>query len=226
MKHYIIGAGGGGSWLAPSMAMLVGKERVCVVDGDTLEKGNLNRQLFTEADIGSNKAAALGKRYDIEYIDGWYSAALIDHYASDWIFGCVDNMPARASILDACDMYRCKAIIAGNETTSAEAFFYQPQWKGTTLDPRVYYPSITQDHGGDPSRPETCTGEAQLRTPQLVSANLMAIALAQWLFVFWGMKLQELDLDIDDSNFPYLLRSNMTRLETLRLCDATKQEKK
>lgn len=224
MRAYVIGAGGGGSWLVPSLAMLIGHERVTVVDGDKLEAKNLNRQLFTEQDIGRNKAEALAAKYGVQPIPEWYSIALIDHMPDDWIFGCVDNMPGRKAILDACDMNYCQCIIAGNETNSAEAYYYWHQWRECPTDPRVYYPEISSDYRNDPSRPASCTGEAQTAKPQLVSANLMAVSLAQWLFVFWALTRPELDRDSDESNFPYLLRSNMTRLETFLIRDAKKKD--
>ena len=58
-KHYIIGCGGVGSWLAPSLCLLRSPQEVILVDGDTLETKNLNRQLFTPEQVGSNKAEAL-----------------------------------------------------------------------------------------------------------------------------------------------------------------------
>ena len=193
MKVNIIGAGGGGSWLVPAMAMLVGKDNVMVMDGDTLEHKNLNRQLFTEADIGKNKARALGEKYGCEFVEGWYSYCCLPHHSSDWIIGCVDNMPGRLAILNSCDEYHCKAIIGGNERTSADSYFYQPKWKDTKLDPRVYFPEILTETDGDPTRPEGCTGEAQVQTPQLVSANFAAAALQQWLYVLWAMEAHKLD---------------------------------
>lgn len=221
MSVYIIGAGGGGSWLVPAMAMLVGKKHIIVVDGDTLEERNLDRQLFTEKDIGRNKAEALAERYGVESIGSWYSRSMCRHTSFDWIFGCVDNNQARCAILETCDEELCKAIIAGNEVTSAEAYYYDSAWRGTPLDPRVYYPQLLQDDGEDPSSP--CTGEAQKAKPQLVSANIMAISLAQWLYVFWAMQRPKLPKEVNESNFPYLLRSNMTLLETMRIGDKRKE---
>ena len=63
MKHiYIIGAGGVGSWLTPAICLLKNKNDVTVIDADILEKKNLNRQLFTDSEIGLSKADALSKK--------------------------------------------------------------------------------------------------------------------------------------------------------------------
>lgn len=219
MKAYVIGAGGGGSWLVPSLAMLIGNDSVIVLDRDRLESKNLNRQLFTEADLETNKARALGEKYGCEYRELFYTFGLINHRTDDWIFCCADNNPCRKAVLRSCDMFGCKSIIAGNEKHSAEAYFYRKDWKGTKLDPRIYYPEIENDASDDPTTLGVCTGEAQKQTPQLVSANLMAISLAQWLFVFWHMKFPELGRDTGMDNYPHHLRANLTRLETFRVGD-------
>ena len=219
MNVYIIGAGGGGSWLLPSMAMLVGKENVIIMDRDTLERSNLNRQLFTSEDIGKNKARALGEKYDCRFIEGFYSYGCMGHDSEDWIISCADNHPCRKAILDACDDYGCKALIAANEKTSAEGYFYRKGWKGGPLDPRVYYPDILTDQSDDPTRPESCTGEAQQRTPQLVTANIMAISLVNWLFVLWHIKMPTMDRRVVEPLSPHHLRANMTRLETFIIGD-------
>lgn len=225
MKVYIIGAGGGGSWLLPSMAMLIGKKNMAVMDGDTLERSNLNRQLFTEGDIGDNKAKALGRKYGCEYIEGWYSFGCMSHGMNDWIMCCADNHACRLAILRACDEYGCKAIIAANEKTSSEAYFYKDSWRDSKLDPRVYYPDILTDMSDDPTRPEGCTGEAQEATPQLVSANMMAISLAQWLFVFWHMKWPTLDRKAVEEYCPYHFRANLSLLETFKIGDTQNANK-
>jgi len=222
MRVFIIGGGGGGSWLLPSMCMLVGRKHLIIVDRDKLTQKNLNRQLFTEEDVGKNKAVALAERYHCEALPIWYTLGCIDLTRDDWLISCADNHPCRLAILRSVDQFKCRAIIAANEKTSSEAYFYRRDWRDTPLDPRCYYPDIETDDTDDPSRPETCTGEAQVATPQLVSANVMAISLAQWLYVFWGMKRPGMGLNVDESNFPYHYRANMTMLETFRIKDANK----
>lgn len=220
MKVYIIGAGGGGSWLVPSMCMLVGKRNVVVIDRDTLTRKNLNRQLFTDKEIGQNKAKALSEKYGCDYIEKWYTFGCMDHRRDDWLISCADNHPCRLAIIRAADQFGCQVLVAANEKTSAEGYYYRRDWRDKPTDPRVYYPDIVNDTSDDPSRPETCTGEAQQATPQLVSANVMAISLVQWLYVFWAMKRPQIDANIDEGTFPYLLRANMTRLETFAIKDA------
>ena len=210
---YIIGAGGVGSWLTPAVCLLSNDPKsVTVVDGDRLEKGNLNRQLFNFDQIGDYKARALADLYDCECSTDYFHRGSIQLEEEDKLLVCVDNHPARKEALAAADYSGAHAFFGANETTSAEAFFYRPGWKESRLDPRVYYPEIMTDDSGNPlARRIGCTGEAQIETPQLVSANFQAAALMQQLLVLWWMKLPMLDQDVIP-NLPYRLRANMSAL--------------
>jgi len=224
MTTYIVGAGGVGSLLIPSLRLLI-KGDIGIIDGDRLEKSNLSRQLFSEKDIGKNKAEALCERFKakpfpkyLQYDEEWYDILFDD----DVVFVCVDNHPARSAALALSDQIGFKVIIAANEKTSAEAYFYQRLWRGSSLDPRTYYPQIDTDHGDDPTVQATpCTGDAQRRVVQLVSANYMAAALAQHLYVLWMMEAKKLSREVIDS-LPHHLRANMTKLETIRAKDLVK----
>jgi hypothetical protein len=219
-KHFVIGCGGVGSWLVPALCLLRSPQEVVLIDGDTLEKKNLDRQLFDEDNIGQNKAQALAKKYQCEFVSGWYSLGSMEHDMGDWIFCCVDNNPARMAVLHSVDEQGVNAIFAANETTSSEAYCYRRAWKETPLDPRVYYPEMVADTSNDPRDGAIgCTGEAQRQNRQLVSANLSAASLALNLFVVWGIKLQTLDKEVIPS-LPYKYVSNMTRLETFRIREA------
>lgn len=216
-KIYVIGCGGVGSWLAPALCLLVKPENVVLVDGDRLEKKNMNRQLFNESDIGKFKAVALGDRYGCDYRGEWYSRGGISHTADDWLFCCADNNPARVAVLEACDEYNCQAIIAANETTSSEAYYYRRRWRDTGVDPRVYYPELLTVHAGDPRGAAIgCTGEAAEQTPQLVTANATAAALAGHLYVLWGLNGRKISREMLP-NMPYLLRANLSKIETCRI---------
>jgi len=217
MKIIIIGCGGVGSWLAPSLCLLRNPDDIILIDGDTLEKKNLNRQLFNEEDIGTNKAGTLSCKYHCGSNPSFYSAGLMEHNRNDWLFCCADNNPARLAVLQSCDQYGCQAIIAANETTSSEAYYYRRSWKNGPLDPRVYYPELASDHSGDP-RAEAigCTGEAQEQNPQLVTANAMAASLAAHLFVLWALKSQRYDRETMQM-LPFKLVANLSKLETYRI---------
>jgi hypothetical protein len=192
----------------------VGPDNITVIDGDTLEPKNLNRQLYTEEQIGFNKAQALAEQYHCEFRPDFYYTGLLDLDARDWLLVCVDNMPARKSALESCDHFKCRAIFAANEINSSEAYLYIPEWKDGPLDPRVYYPEINTDVRGDPRAAAMgCTGEAQEATRQLVSSNFMSAALAQHIYVAWAIEAKKLDREARQS-LPFKLVANLSKLES------------
>lgn len=188
----IIGCGGVASWaIAPLIKLLQQSEhkpKIVLVDGDTIEERNLERQWFSDSLVGENKAVALEDRIlggydgDIEMVDSYYSEGTMLPVDGMCLFlGCADNHSARRSVLNAVDVGRGWAIIAGNEYTEAEAYYYEMCMKDTALDPRVYYPAILTDHTGDPTAPRGCTGLAAEAAPQLVLANFSAANHLLWM---------------------------------------------
>ncbi len=225
MKTHIIGAGGAGSFITPALAMLIGNENVCVVDGDKLERKNLNRQLFTEDDIGQFKAEALARKYGCMFLNEFFSFGDWSIDMDDWIICVVDNHPARAAVLEACDYHRCRCIIAANETHSSDAYVYYPEWRDTNLDPRIMFPEIVTDTSGDPRRAAIgCTGVAQEQNRQLVSANMMAASLALHLFVVWQMEADKLPMEVR-AHLPHRLVQNLSRSESFKAQITTKVER-
>lgn len=211
---YIIGCGGVGSWLAPALARLTSPEQITLIDMDTLEEKNLDRQLFKPQDIGRPKAEALAEIYNCHSMVEWFCEGLMEFQEWDWLIVCVDNHRARKAALEECDRYGCRAMFAANETHSAEAYFYQREWKDTPLDPRVYFPDILTDRSGDPrARGIGCTGEAQRENPQLVTSNSLASSLAGHLFALWHLHAPNVKAKTIPS-LPYRLVANRTRLET------------
>lgn len=219
MNIYIIGAGGVGSWLAPAVCLLVRPKNVVLIDPDILEDKNLNRQLFTKKDLGKGKAYALADKYGCRHEEGWYFDGKLELESADWLLACVDNHPARRSVLASCDQSGCRAILGGNETTSAEAFYYQPDWKGSPLDPRIYYPDISTSEANDPRAGAIgCTGEAQSAKPQLVTANLMAASLMGHLLAAWHLEAGKLSKEAR-VHLPFHLLQNLSSTQTKKVID-------
>jgi hypothetical protein len=212
--NYIIGCGGVGSAIVPSFCLLKSPSEVTLIDGDTIERKNLNRQMFDAAHIGMNKAHVLANKYGCRFIPEWFAQGKIRHLRNDWLICLVDNHRTRLETLKVCDESGGQAIIAANEMHSSEAYYYRRTWKGSKRDPRVYYPEIRTDSSGDPrSAAIGCTGEIQETHPQLVSANLMAAALAEHLFVLWHLKAPRLDKETVGL-LPYRFAANLSKLET------------
>ncbi len=181
--NVVIGCGGGGSITAPLLRKLFDSTQVMLVDGDVFEDKNLDRQFFDGEHIGKNKAESLAEMLGALYKPEWFHAGLLRLKASDVLFVCVDNNAARLQALLACDQQGCRAVFQANEYTQAEAYWYEPSWKGTPNDPRVFYPDILTDRSGDPLGPPGCVEEAKV-SPQLVLANAWSSSLALSLFWF------------------------------------------
>ena len=234
-KIMVIGAGGVGSWLIPALQKLRPDDFIEVWDGDILEEKNMDRQLFDEEHINSNKAWAIKKKYGglIGAVSRYYThgAEATRTTSHSVIFGCADNHPARKEILKTADETGCKVIIGGNSYTDADGYYYDNLWKDTPCDPRVYYPDILTDETGSPVHAEGCTGEAQRETPQLVLANYWAAAHMLHLFWYHTQIAPNLDRNCElyermKSNMPMLERNSAYKFETLTVDILKKQHEK
>ena len=211
MKHiHLIGCGGIGAWQAQSLAKMYGdvsQYRIHLWDGDILEARNLDRQLFTRAQLRRNKAAAMKELLDRGRNDqasntvvhpSYFTAAALREFnelntvskEDTILLACVDNSTARLACLLAVDFgLAAMTVIAANEYDTAEAYAYLPQWRETDRDPRVYYAeAYSRPDEHDPLRP-SCTGVAQKAAPQLALANMMAAAYQAWLLRLWTVEL-------------------------------------
>lgn len=231
--HIIVGCGGGGSWLAHKLARYDQTSDIILIDGDTLEEGNLDRQFFDKEDVGRSKSAALCDdisfntdrlcHLPVYYFDGILDDETVDCcLPSDWndtyFWGCADNHAARRNILQTCDRKGCYATIAGNELYDAEAYFYDPAWQGGKNDPRIFYPEIATSDDGNPLRPDGCAGPAAEKTPQLLIANVIAVDLAMSLYYFWTEHRKQFPEDTA-SSWPVHLKWNPLRVHTIKKGD-------
>jgi hypothetical protein len=224
---YVIGAGGVGSFLIPVLAKLTPPENIIVIDGDTLEEKNMDRQLYRDQDIGMNKAEAIVERYGLSHhMDTWFVDGLIELDEDDWLMVCVDNHAARFSALMSCDRFGCRAIFAANEQWSSEAYYYQRSWKDSAIDPRTYFPDIVTDRSNDPRRAAIgCTGEAQKENVQLVTANAQAAALAGQMFALWHIAMPKMEKRVIQ-HLPYRRVINKTKMEEFKVSDINKTKEK
>ncbi len=217
MTHHVIGAGGVSSWLIPKLVRL--EKGIIVYDGDTLEKKNLDRQLFDEEDVGRNKAQAMAAKYGILFVSEYYHSGLIRLDRTDWLWCCADNHAARREVLAACDLYRCRCLIGANEYEDSEALYYEPSFAGTPNDPRVIYPDYLTDRSGDPLGPPGCV-ELSKANRQLVIANAMAADLMLMLYWFHTQSVKKMPEDTRQY-WPVHHKGNMLKLQTIRLGDRT-----
>lgn len=121
----LVGCGGTGSWLAPSVVRLAAVLReagrqvqVTFVDGDRVEQKNIPRQQFCDAELGVNKARTLAFRYSAAWglpigaVPRMFTAKDAERYISVpygdalvVVIGCVDNANARQQISKFVDSY-------------------------------------------------------------------------------------------------------------------------
>jgi hypothetical protein len=99
-----VGCGGTGGFVADGLARLLPRTKdLVLIDMDTVEERNLNRQSFTAADVGLFKSEALAKRLAGKYQRPvQYSILPVGAGAlpGGIVVGCVDNGPARQAIAD------------------------------------------------------------------------------------------------------------------------------
>lgn len=132
----IIGCGGLGTNAAVHLAG-AGIGRLLLVDYDTVEERNLNRQFFyTKDDIGKEKAALLAERLrayspetEIHYSFGKYEKSLINGY--DIVIIAVDNTETRAQINADCREQKIPCVNGSINGFFGFAYLYLP---GSTPD--------------------------------------------------------------------------------------------
>lgn len=111
---YIVGVGGTGSLLARDLPRLIAGtvHHMILIDGDTVEKKNIERQSFQEFDIGLNKATAMVRKINslfpacAEAVDKYITSRELHELIRrrseiPVIIGCVDNDATRKLLEDA-----------------------------------------------------------------------------------------------------------------------------
>lgn len=100
----VVGCGGTGGFAADGLARLLPQRiNLILIDMDTVEEHNLNRQSFAAADIGLFKSEALAKRLALKYQRPVQYSVLpvgAGGLPRGIIAGCVDNGLARQAIAD------------------------------------------------------------------------------------------------------------------------------
>lgn len=185
----LVGCGGVGGWVA---RILAPTHRLALIDGDRVEKKNLDRQFFLPEHEGMLKVEAL--RRGIECLPG---AAPIEHcmdeyltpgkrprWPTDCIMCCADNHRAQATCLQLADTESVPAIVCANESLSASAYLYLFHFADGERDMRVRFPQISIDNmAGDPTIPHCQVAVASGQ--QSVYANMAAALLGVSLLYTW-----------------------------------------
>lgn len=131
----VVGCGGLGAPLSQYLTA-AGVGRLTLIDNDTVELSNLQRQInFSESDVGLNKArqtkvrlGALNSNIRIDAVEQAFSAANAMQLAAsaDIIVDCTDNFSARYLINDACKLNNTPWLYASIHQFSGQLAFFQP----------------------------------------------------------------------------------------------------
>jgi len=178
LRLILVGCGGTGSWLAPSVARIARLQReqgrpveLLFYDHDHVEPKNIPRQNFCDAELGRNKAVALAARFSAAW--GVEIAAVPRKFRAasfDWpqagtltiLIGCVDNAAARGEMASVVKTQRFDLLPAwwldcGNEESSGQVIV------GSTIQPKDLAGSFTP----------SCKICKALPAPSLVAPDLL-----------------------------------------------------
>lgn len=162
----IAGCGGIGSFAAH----ILGRAgfNLILVDRDVVEKSNLHRQFFTEADIGKPKASVLEKAVkksnsslkvssSVSDICDSYMMAEKAHIVID----CMDNMESRLMLNDACRKLSRPLIYASAIQNEGVVFLANSTAKSPCV--RCVFPQL-------PSHERTCEADGVMPTATSMAA--------------------------------------------------------
>lgn len=184
-KYYIVlGAGGTGSWLIPSLSKL--DVNAVIIDGDFIEEKNTLRQNFSNSEVGSMKAEVLGEKFDFPYVTEFIdSTEMLEEIISEFpenqvpvFVGCLDNNGTRHLIHD---LFKKKDDIiwvdSGNGERHGQTFVAIKEKGEVKMKSPVDIDEVFAVVDGDERRPDqiSCAEQSE-SAPQNVTANVMAAA--------------------------------------------------
>jgi len=232
LNAVIIGAGGVTSYMLPALKNSFDLTAT-IIDGDKLEKHNLDRQLFRNNAIGQYKAVALLKQYNFRKDEGhavreYFSENMLQteykaFFANADVYICaVDNHPARKAVIEAAKLYNKPVVVCANEYHTSQAFYYSPEleFQYPMIDPIARYPEIATDKSGNPI---SCQGDALESDPQLAIANQVAAGFANYLLWSWHSVHVSLELL---RYMPVEFQSTFSRMQSITIEDLTKLQQK
>ncbi len=189
----VVGSGGTGSAMLQKLARYqrncIEDIRVCLIDGDEVEKKNLKRQNFFDDNIGQNKAEALAELASSSYGVVWdaYNQyitkveqlnGVFERYANNSsiniLIGCVDNHRARQVMEGWFDLQEnCIYIDSANDEHDGEIVI-AIKTDGVEVSPRRshYFPDVLTDDS--PSVVEMSCEQRNISSPQHQLVNDLA----------------------------------------------------
>lgn len=181
----VIGLGGIGSYLVEPLCRYLSHQgdyiELMLIDGDTYEDRNRQRQQFTEK---GNKASvsldALRLKFPevhfkdkSEYVTDENVVSLVRE--NDTVFLCVDNHATRKVVSDRCEELDNVTLISGgnDETDGNVIYYHRKNGKDITKPPTKLDPAIANPQDKNPGSNRNNSCEANVNTtPQLLFTNL------------------------------------------------------
>lgn len=228
MIAVVVGCGGIGTRLAPLLATYTtdpSRDRLILIDPDKVEQKNLSRQpVFGSLDVGKPKVQCMSRKLAQILAYPAIVQSRTEKFDTnfplngDVVFGCVDNHDGRCSVLEFADRTGAKAIIACNEVTEAEAYYYDPKWKNSPADPRKFYPELIEKR--------SVPGHSCGAGPEQSSlANSLAASFACWLFHLWLIRFNDKTSSEAVQSAPIHIHSSFGRIWTTSFNQRIEEEK-
>lgn len=198
----VIGAGGSGGQLIPSLARLLAyhpnaSSSVLIADGDSFEAHNQERQLCGAGQIGRNKADVLAEYCrDIgltqvtslaDFLDRPAIRRLTQHATCPLVVTTVDNDATRAAVIEVLEKRADSSwlhVTTGNADNSdgQSRISTSTHWHGVIagqpvgISPALLFPNIATPSDAIPAH-GSCALAAP-SAPQLISANALSAVMA------------------------------------------------
>lgn len=204
----VVGLGGIGGWLVDPLCMHLNNSKdnynVTLIDGDSFEQRNAERQLFPRL---GNKAEIECERLRETYPKIHFHAktqylnadnVIRNIREDDIVFLGVDNHATRKIVSDRCEeLDNVTLISGGNEYTDGNVIYYgRCEGKDVGKPPTKLFPKIAKPEDVIPSaddvRPLGCETQIQ-SAPQLVFTNNLAAAMM--LSVFYAHEQGKADFE-------------------------------
>ncbi len=170
----VVGAGALGNFVGLGLAF-AGLRSVTVIDPDTVDVTNLNRQVLLAGGIGRSKAEVLAER--LHALFGIEAAARVAYFRKDTdvspydtVFDCVDNFETRVILSEACREGGKVLISGGTGPQSGQVVVFDPARGNETPAEVLGLHEIVDRRAMDAFRRETasCTHRPE---PSVVMTN-------------------------------------------------------
>lgn len=177
----VLGAGGTGSWLVPTLSKMT--KNLLLIDGDLVEDKNVLRQNFFEEDVNKYKSEVIGNRYNVPYVTEYIKSKeeleeIISYYdANEIVFvGCLDNNASRHLIQDVYkDLDDVIWLDSGNAERHGQTYVAIRENGKDIFDTPIELDKAFTDIDGDERRPDqiSCAEQSE-SAPQNITANMAA----------------------------------------------------